>query len=109
MQAQITSRLALVAGLAQRLEFRGLRTVFDKRRTVIHIRNCLRYPKKINRSRLVFFARSPSVGTVSGLGLLSTQCHHRNVVRRARLAVGRVQGIQVWACPNFCVNGSDFN
>ena len=45
MQAQITSRLALVAGLAQRLEFRGLRTVFDKRRTVIHIRNCLRYPK----------------------------------------------------------------
>ena len=91
------------------------------------------------------------------------QCHHRDVVRRARLAVGRVQGIQVYlrraiaapqglklrggnavmqavcghqiavvraaralpnvqpgfgvvvilvgigACPNFCVNGSDFN
>ena len=108
MQAQITSRLALVAGLAQRLEFRGLRTVFDKRRTVIHIQNCLRYPKNQPFS-VGFFARSPSVGTVSGLGLLSTQCHHRNVVRRARLAVGRVQGIQVWACPNFCVNGSDFN
>ena len=66
MQAQIRSRLGLVAGLGQLLELRGLRTFFDKLRTAIHISNCHHLLKNQPLSVGFFSPASPSVGTGSG-------------------------------------------